>query len=172
MEYYRSIRGNPAPFSRALRALKQTRISWKNKKRTLNQPKQRHCSSWLQHLSSPLHWRIASPLVKISSDAAAQARSRERFSTCSGQHTLRAAGSTGCGGEKLSWLASLCPASSCITPLPGLLLLGFAATSGSHIQTSLHLCEAGRWMQLTPSRQEPGQELACFSQPVEPRAKH
>lgn len=130
MEYYRSVRGNPAPYSKVLHAINQTHMTWTNKKgTTLNQAEQHHYLSRLQRLSSPLRWRIASPLVKFLSDAAARAQVSRTL-----QHSswaAHAAGSTGCGGETRSQLASLCPVSlpAAALPLPGLLLLRFAAMS-------------------------------------------
>lgn len=48
MEYYRSVRGNSAPYSKVLRAIKQTHMTWKNKKgTTLNQAQQQAQSDWL-----------------------------------------------------------------------------------------------------------------------------
>lgn len=59
MEYYRSVRGNSAPCSKVLRAIKQTHMTWKNKKgTTLNQAQQHRatgCLSWPQGLSLLLH---------------------------------------------------------------------------------------------------------------------
>lgn len=56
MEYYRSVRGNSAPYSKALHAINHMHRTWKTKNGTaLTQAEQQACSSQLQLLSSPLH---------------------------------------------------------------------------------------------------------------------
>lgn len=130
----------------------KTHMTWKNKKgTTLNQAEQHTWRLAAYHGSRASRYHCIKELLHTCLKFCLKLLLRPRaqyYSTGSGQCTLHAASSTGCGGEMLSNLLSiLLGAYKLLLPVPDFLLL--AVTPRNHTYTSLQLYKAQQLNQLT-----------------------